>query len=320
MLRGPEHVFEHANAAYRRLVGGRDVIGKSVREVLPDLEAQGFHELLDRVYETGEPYVGQAKPISLVSPSGITELRYLDFLYQPIRNAAGAVSGIFVEGGDVTEQFAAETALRASEERLRRIVEGVKDHAIFTTDLHGVVTGWTPGAEAVFRWPEDAIVGQSCDLLFTPGDRLAGVPAEELRTAEDHGCANDERWHIRRDGDRFFANGSVRPLHDDGGAITGYIKIARDETVRRGIEELLRDNEERYRTLFENIDAGFCIVELVFEGDQAMSRRASTRDRRRWAAGSTSTRSASGVPRRVEWRCCSTTSPSGGAPSWRWWR
>ncbi len=273
MLRGPDHVFEHANAAYRRLVGGRDVIGKPVREALPDIDKQGFFELLDGVYSTGEPYVGEAVPITFAGPDGAVALRHVDFLYQPIRGEAGAVIGIFVEGADVTDRLVAEASLRSSEERSRRIVEGVRDHAIFTTDLAGLVTGWTPGAEAIFRWPAAAIMGQPCDLLFTPEDRQAGVPANELATAHDRGCAADERWHVRCDGERFYANGSVRPVHDADGQINGYIKIARDETARRAVEERLRESEERYRTLFENIDAGFCIVEVLFEQGRASDYR-----------------------------------------------
>ena len=101
MLRGPDHVFEHANAAYRRLVGGRDVIGKPVREALPDIDKQGFFELLDGVYSTGEPYVGEAVPITFAGPDGAVALRHVDFLYQPIRGEAGAVVGIVpVDEGD----------------------------------------------------------------------------------------------------------------------------------------------------------------------------------------------------------------------------
>lgn len=265
MLRGPEHVFELTNAAYMQLVGHRDVIGKTVREALPEVEGQGFFELLDRVLRTGEPFVGRAMPVDLQrTPGARVERRYLDLVYQPITSPDDAVSGIFVEGADVTERMLAEAELRESEERSRRTIEGVKGYAIFTTDLAGAITDWTLGAEAIFGWSSDEILGRSADLLFTPEDRAAGVPARELATARDHGCANDERWHIRRDGSRLFANGSVRPLHGDRGEVTGFIKIARDETERRAVEARLRTSEEfNRRVLASSAD---CIKVLDLEG------------------------------------------------------
>ncbi len=118
-LDGPEHVFTVTNAAYQQLIADRDVIGKTIREALPDLADQGFHELLDRVYETGERYVGRAAPVILQSgPDASPERRLLDFIYQPVRDATGAVTGIFVEGTDVTERERASAAVRENARRL----------------------------------------------------------------------------------------------------------------------------------------------------------------------------------------------------------
>jgi PAS domain S-box-containing protein len=247
ILDGPGHAFEFANAAYRRLIGGRDLIGKTVRQALPELATQGFFELLDGVYATGERVVARDTGIELDRPGGGTEQRFLDFIYEPVLDEAGRVTGIFVEGHDVTEGHRARIELRESEERNRRIVEGVKDHSIFTTDADNRIVDWTPGAETIFGWSAAEITGQSAEILYTPEDRERGIPARELATARTQGCANDERWHIRRDGSRFFANGSVRPLHDAQGGIVGFIKIARDETERRAAEATLRETEQRYR-------------------------------------------------------------------------
>lgn len=265
MVRGPDHVFELTNAAYLQLIGHRDVIGKAVRAALPELDGQGFFELLDSVYANGEPFVGRAMPVDLQRTQGArVERRFIDLVYQPIVDTTGGVTGVFAEGSDVTERIVAETELRESEERNRRIVEGVRDHAIFTTDLTGIVNGWTPGAEAIFGWPADAITGRSVDALFTPEDVAAGVPAKELATAHATGFANDERWHIRRDGSRFYANGSVRPLHGTDGAVAGFIKIARDETERRAVEARLRSSEEfNRRVLASSAD---CIKVLDLDG------------------------------------------------------
>ncbi|MDB5840319.1 MAG: hybrid sensor histidine kinase/response regulator [Herminiimonas sp.] len=118
VLRGPEHVFELANSAYMRLVGVRDLIGKPVRAALPDAEGQGFFELLDRVYATGEPYSAIEAPLAIQhTPGGPVLQRYLDFIYQPVIDANGAVSGIFVEGYDVTERRHANEALREADRR-----------------------------------------------------------------------------------------------------------------------------------------------------------------------------------------------------------
>ena len=115
VLRGPEHVFELTNQSYMQLIGHRQIVGRRAREALPEIVGQGFLELLDRVYTTGEPFVGHALPVRLQrEPEGPLEERYIDFVYQPIRDENGAVSGIFVEGSDVTARKLVEDELRAA--------------------------------------------------------------------------------------------------------------------------------------------------------------------------------------------------------------
>jgi PAS domain S-box-containing protein len=124
VVRGPNHVFEMANASYQTLVGRRDLIGRPVREAVPEVEGQGLFELLDKVYRTGEPFSGRSVSIQLQrQPGGPREERLLDFVFQPIFDAQGAVNGIFADGYDVTERIVAETALRESEERFRLIAD-----------------------------------------------------------------------------------------------------------------------------------------------------------------------------------------------------
>jgi PAS domain S-box-containing protein len=124
ILQGPEHVFEFVNDAYVRVAEGRDLIGKPVREAFPDVADQGFFELLDRVYRSGERYVATHVPVRF-QPPGTTEPHehYLDFIYQPITDETGAVSGIFVEGHDVTQAHLAQLELRANERRQALLVE-----------------------------------------------------------------------------------------------------------------------------------------------------------------------------------------------------
>jgi signal transduction histidine kinase len=116
VLRGPHHVFEMTNPLYQDLIGGRDVIGKNVREAIPEAQSQGFIALLDQVYETGVSFLAHSQPIDLARALGQPlERRYLDFVYQAIRDAEGVVSGIMALGVDVTDRRQAEEALRTTE-------------------------------------------------------------------------------------------------------------------------------------------------------------------------------------------------------------
>lgn len=116
VLGGPDHVIEMANEPYLRLLGKREILGKTVYEAVPEAAGQGFIDLLDKVYQSGEPFVGRAMPIELArSASHALEMRYLNFVYQPRRDAQGIVNGIIVLGIDVTESRRAEQLLLQSE-------------------------------------------------------------------------------------------------------------------------------------------------------------------------------------------------------------
>ncbi|MDO9426819.1 MAG: PAS domain S-box protein [Methylobacterium sp.] len=268
VLRGPDHRFALTNDAYRRLIGGRDVVGLTVREALADIDGQPFFDLLDRVHATGEPFVGRGIEIWLErTPGAPSERRVLDFIYQPIRDGAGTVTGIFVEGTDVTEMHAATEDLREREQRLSLIVEAATDYAILTLDARRVVTSWSAGAAQIFGYAAGEIVGRSADVLFTPEDRAAGRPAGELADARANGRSPDVRWHARKDGGRVFLNGSMRALRDADGREIGFLKIARDETERRRVEEAMRQGEERFRTILDTVQAAFAIVQVKFDAD-----------------------------------------------------
>ena len=121
VLSGPEHRFEYCNARYFELAGRHDILGKTVIEALPEIERQGFIALLDGVYRTGKTHAASAAPIYLPSCNDPRELqlRYLDFVYQPVLDETGAVTGIFVEGSDVTDRVLATQGLVESEARFR---------------------------------------------------------------------------------------------------------------------------------------------------------------------------------------------------------
>ncbi|MGE5540328.1 MAG: PAS domain-containing protein [Gemmatimonas sp.] len=118
IMRGPAHVFEFVNEAYQQLIGQREVLGRPFHEAFPDVEGQGFYELLDQVYETRQPYVGRTVPALLQRPEGGRELRYIDFVFHPLFGPREDVTGVFVQGYEVTERVKAERALRDLNETL----------------------------------------------------------------------------------------------------------------------------------------------------------------------------------------------------------
>lgn len=124
IMREPNHIFERANDRYKQLVGNRELIGKSVLEALPEVESQGFVEILDQVYRTGKEFKASDERILLNSQNeGTPKEHFINFVYQPLRDANGVITGIFVQGIDVTHRKQVENELMAMNETLEERVE-----------------------------------------------------------------------------------------------------------------------------------------------------------------------------------------------------
>ncbi len=155
------------------------------------------------------------------------------------RDAAGRpvrFPGVIV---DVTDRRAAEADLRAERELLRTVFDQAPDDAILVMDAGRVLTAWNPAAERITGWTAAEAVGQPADIIFTPEDRAAGVPARETGRAAADGKAADERWHVRRDGSRFWGSGTMNALHHADGTVRGFLKVFRDATERHEERETL---------------------------------------------------------------------------------
>lgn len=125
VLQGPQHVFAMTNKSYDKLIEGRDVLGKTVREALPDVEGQGYFELLDHVFTTGEVFTGYGMPVILKEEGSPARHLFVDFVFQPVKEENGEVQYIFVQGSDVTARVLAENRLRESQEKYRLLFQSI---------------------------------------------------------------------------------------------------------------------------------------------------------------------------------------------------
>ena len=147
---------------------------------------------------------------------------------------------------EIAQHARQEEALREREERLRLIIDGVRDYAIFSLDPHGNVTSWNAGAQAIKGYTADEIIGQHFSRFYTPEDVARKWPAHVLESAERWGRFEDEGWRVRKDGTRFWANVVIAALRGNDGRLRGFAKVTRDLTARRRIEAL-QETERRLK-------------------------------------------------------------------------
>lgn len=198
VLREPEHVFTIANKAYRELVGRSDLIGKTIRTALPEVASQGFYEILDEVYRSGNPYSANAARILLKRQNDTEEERFLDFVYQPIRDASGAVSGIFVQGHDVTQLREAQETAKENEKRFRTLAQSLPNQV------------WTALPNGQIEWCNDEVYRYSglASLHFDATTRSTMIHPDEAE-------AVSRNWqHSLRSGQPFEMD--IRLRHHDG--------------------------------------------------------------------------------------------------------
>ncbi|BAZ20522.1 multi-sensor hybrid histidine kinase [Kalymmatonema gypsitolerans NIES-4073] len=176
--------------------------------------------------------------------------RWFSVTVDPALDEFGEFTAAVYNLADITVQRQAEIALRSSEERFRLLLENVKDYAIFFLDSQGRINGWSLGAEYILGYQEAEILGQPSGMIFIPEDLQQGEDKKELEKAVAEGRAENERWHVRKDGSRFWASGIATRLIDEAGQLRGFCKIMRDLTERKRAEDeraqlLEREQEAR---------------------------------------------------------------------------
>lgn len=242
VVNGPEHVFQIVNQAYTDLIGGRDVIGMPVREALPDIEGQGFYELLDQVFQSGKPVSYKGMPAKIQASSDAPpEQHFVDFIFYPLSDGNGAPTGIFVQGHDVTGQKIAEAALTATREKFRTMAQTMPVH-VWTADKDGSLTWLNARIYEFTGYSEGELYGADWVRVLHPDDLDKAVEKwtdaleqgqgyeTEFRIRKADGCY---RWHIVR----------ATPLCADDGALIGWVGTNTDIEERKNTEaEIARLN------------------------------------------------------------------------------
>ena len=191
-----------------------------------------------------------------------------DFLVTttPLLDEKGERIGSVHIAHDITERKRMEDALRESEERLRLLIDGVKDYAIFMLDVDGRVASWNEGAKRLKGWSAEEILGQHFSLFYTEEAVAAGHPERELEIAAAEGRYEEEDWRVRKDGSKFMAEIIITAIRDDSGSRRGFSKITRDITERKLAEDALRaSNKELERFNKAAVGRELRMVELKKE-------------------------------------------------------
>jgi PAS domain S-box-containing protein len=236
VLRGPEHVFEVVNSAYYQLIGHREILGKPVRQALPEFVGQGFFEQLDRVHETGLPFVGRSSAILVPRHrGGDLDERFVDFVYQPIVNTGGQVTGIFVQGHDITAQ-------KEAEERQRFLAESIPQQ-VWTADPAGDVTFLNQRGLDYFGATADQVVGSGWLNYVHPDDVEACLTRwkRSLTTGDEY----EVEFQLRRsDGTYCWHLGRAEPYRDATGAIATWFGTNTNIDDRKRAQDTLEERNE----------------------------------------------------------------------------
>jgi PAS domain S-box-containing protein len=234
LLNGPDHVYEMVNQSYLSLVGQRNVIGRTVADAIPETVEQGFIEILDQVYQSGEAFSSTSTPIMLDDSHGRPRQRYIDLVYQPLRNDTGTVFGIFVEGSDVTDRVAAGMTLALSEAKFRAFSQAMS-HQVWTANVQGELDWFNENVFAYSGMHHANLEGSGWGAMVHPED----LPAAGTRWA--HSLTSGELYEVelrlrRADGIYRWHLTRAMPLRDADNSISGWIGTNTDIETQKNSE------------------------------------------------------------------------------------
>ncbi|MGZ8553462.1 MAG: sensor histidine kinase, partial [Chitinophagaceae bacterium] len=241
ILKGPNYVYEMANPLYLQLIDKKDIIGKTVKELLPELESQGVFEFLDGVYNTGETFSASEMLVKFdFHGNGQLVDTYLNFIYQAHRDIENNIDGIFVFAIDVTEQVLSRKKIEESEKRYRQIVETAQE-GIWLIDENNRTTFVNKKLGEIFEYSEEEMMGREIyDFMDEEGKKLAAKLMLEKKEGKS-GQGNFK--YIAKSGKEIWTNLSANPLFNEDGSYKGSLAMVTDITDRIKLERQLLDEQ-----------------------------------------------------------------------------
>lgn len=265
ILKGPDHVYELANPLYLELIGVEDVIGKTVKDVLPELEKQGILKFLDTVYETGETFSANEMLVQFDHHrNGELVDTYLNFIYQANRNEEGIIDGILFFASDVTELVLARKKIEESKKRYKELIENLPI-ATYSCDLEGRILLYNKAA--VTLWGREPEIGVdmwcgSMKIYSKNGEPLPIDLYPMVRALkEGRKITNQEMTIERPNGDKLNVLPYPVPYTDSTGQVIGAVNVLIDITESRKSEKILKENEKKFRQIVETAQEGIWVID-----------------------------------------------------------
>ncbi len=265
----PDHIFRLANRAYMQIVGvDRQLIGRPAREALPEVVEQGFMELLDQVWHSGEPLTMHGVQAYLEDDEGRRKEVFADFVYQPLFGPNGRTIGILIQGHDVTAQHRAVTELRNAEERFRTLAQNMPAH-VWTARPDGMLDWVSDPIHAYAGTSDGQLLGEDWGRIVHPDDLAQVVPIWESSIAR--GETYETEFRLRRaDGSwRWFLVRAV-PVRDPEGRIAQWIGTNTDIEDRKATEATLAELNATLEERVENRNRALEEVNATLRQSQKM--------------------------------------------------
>ncbi|MGM1057540.1 MAG: PAS domain S-box protein [Bacteroidota bacterium] len=265
ILKGPDHVYELANPLYLELIGKTDVIGKSVKEVLPELEVQGILKILDTVYETGETFSANEMLVKFDHHrNGELVDTYLNFNYQANRNNKGIIDGILFFANDVTELVLARKKIEESEKRYKELIQNLPI-ATVSSDFEGRILMYNKAAVTMWGKEPDIEKDRWCGswkLYCKDGNPIPNEISPMAKAIKEGGKIAPEEIIVERpDGVKVNVLINPVPYKDSSGRVIGIVNMGIDITESKKAEKILRESEIKYRQIVETAQEGIWVVD-----------------------------------------------------------